>query len=295
VKRLGYRPNAAARSLITSRTQTMGLVLSDITNPFYPFLVDALHSEFKSLGYGMLLFNAESDEIGDVDPLGHFLSHSIDGLLFVSATLDSSLGKAVAEQGLPAVFLNRHTEDATSDRVFSDNRSGAASAARLLLDLGHEKIGLISGPSNTSTAVERDAGFLNEIERRGLEVPEALRRRGPYSHRTGYDGALHLLGSEDPPTALFCGNDVIAFGALDAIEELQMSVPKDVSVIGFDDIPMSGWLRINLTTVRQPLPAMARTAVGLLVDQVENGLGDPRTEVFATELVYRGTTSIPGD
>jgi len=289
-KRLGYRPNIAARSLITSRTRTIGLAVSDINNPFYPSLIEALYGEFRQLGYGTLLFNSEVEE--ESDPLAPYLDHSIDGLLVCSATLDSRLGSASLAEDLPTVFLVRHTSE-PGNRVLSDNRAGAAMAANLLTDMGHRRIGLISGPPTTSTAIERDAGFLEVLEARGIAVPDALHLRGEYSQDIGFDSTVALMESDSRPTAIFCGNDVIALGALNAIERLDLSCPEDLSIVGFGDIPISGWAKIDLTTVRQNLPAMARAAARMLVDQVERPDGELRTEIFETELVYRGTAGPP--
>ena len=289
-KRLGYRPNIAARSLITSRTRTMGLAVSDINNPFYPSLIEALYAEFRDLGYGTLLFNSEEETEGD--PLAPFLAHSIDGLLVCSATLDSRLGVAAQDEGLPTVFLVRHTSE-PGNRVISDNRGGAGIVANLFTDLGHERIAVISGPSNTSTSLERDAGFLAALEERGVTVPPHWKLRGQYSHDVGFRLATSLLTGDDVPTAIFCGNDVIAFGALNAVEKLGLDCPGDVSIAGFGDIPIAGWPRIGLTPVRQNLPGMARAAARMLVEHVEESAAPPATEVFDTELVYRGTVGPP--
>jgi LacI family transcriptional regulator len=288
VKELGYRPNTAARNLITRRTQTMGVVVADITNLAYPFIVNELYQVFGKLGYSALLFDQKIAGQSE-NPLGPFLSHSVDGLLFLSATLESGLSEATAEQRVPAVFLNRHTEDDLHDRVVSDNSSGGRAVANLLVDLGHTRIGLISGPADTSTARERDFGFTTELERRGVPLDPTLHRRGPYGHDAGLSAMRELLTHEPLPSAVFCGNDVIAFGALDAADELGFAVPGQVSVVGFDDIPIAGWRRMNLTTVRQPLPEMARTAAEMLVDRVDNLDAPTVSRVFPTNVVYRGT------
>lgn len=287
VEELDYRPNIAARNLITRRTRTMGVVVADITNPAYPFLVNELYQAFGEHGYSVLLFDQKT--AGKENPLAPFLSHSVDGLVFLSATLDSGLSDAVADQHVPAVFLNRHTEDDRFDRVVSDNVAGGRAVAGLLADLGHRRIGMISGPENTSTARERDLGFAAELQGRGIALEPSLRRRGVYSHTAGYTAMTELLSRPDPPGAVFCGNDVIAFGALDAADQLGFQVPRQVSVVGFDDIPISGWRLINLTTVRQPLPEMARTAAELLVERVDDPERPTEARIFPTSVVYRGT------
>jgi LacI family transcriptional regulator len=294
VERLGYRLNVAARSLTTSRTETMGVVVADIANPFYPFLIGALHQEFEALGFSTLLFAdaAGSEEPSD-DPLRALLTQAVDGLVFASANLGSGLGEAARRRQLPVVFLVRHDGDERFDRVLADNAGGGRDVARLLTDLGHRRIAMISGPANTSTSQDRDRGFLEAIADAGLD-PIAVRcRHGPYTHAWGFEATLEMLRGDERPTAIFCGNDVIAFGALDAAQELGLSVPGDVSIVGFNDIPIAGWRFVNLTTVRQPLKEMARAAAQMLVKRVESPDREPRTRVFPVELVYRGTAGQP--
>jgi LacI family transcriptional regulator len=288
VDQLGYRLNAAARSLITSRTQTMGVIVADIANPFYPYLIGALHQEFHELGYSTLLF---ADAAGDdaADPLRALSTQAVDGLVFASANLGSRLGAAAKRQQLPVVFLVRHDGDDRFDRVIADNVGGGRDVARLLTDLGHRRIAMISGPADTSTAVDRDEGFLEALGQAGVPASEVRCRRGPYTHATGYDELLALLAEPDPPTAVFCGNDVIAFGALDAAEKLGISIPEQLSIVGFNDIPIAGWRRVNLTTVRQPLKEMAHIAASMLVARVDDPQREPRTRILPVELVYRGT------
>jgi len=216
-ERLQYSPNLAARSLITNRTRTIGLVISDITNPFYPTLVDVLHDEFSLSGYRTVLFNERTDARGADDLLPQLAGRAVDGLVFASATLGSRSINAFAARGLPVVLLNRYVDEAKVDRVVADNYGGGVQAARFLAhDLGHRRIALIAGPDNTSTTRDRESGFRATLAELGVPFDESLRREGDYSHQSGYQWCLDLLRSDPRPTAIFCGNDVIALGALDA-------------------------------------------------------------------------------
>jgi LacI family transcriptional regulator len=288
--RLGYLPNSAARSLITRRTDTIGVIVSGITNPFYPELLDVLHDEFGLSGYRTVLVNERTDGRG-LDALPQLRGRSVDGLVFVSATLGSTLPDEVRRSGIPVVLLNREIDSDTVDRVVSDNVGGGRIAADALADLGHRRIGLLAGPLNASTARDREAGFLGRLAERGLDVDDRLVRRGEYSHQSGYQGCLELLAADPRPTALFCANDVVAFGALDAARRAGVAVPGELSIVGYDDVEMAGWEVFSLTTVRQPLRQMARRAARMLVERIE---GDPalpgRREVFPAGLVRRNTT-----
>lgn len=292
-RELHYSPNAMARSLITRRADRVGVFIADITNPFYPELVESLEREFEALGYGLALFSdgVYSEEDGQLDL---FLSRTIDGLIFASAGLGFSLGDRLAATEAPVVFLNRHVDDDRFDRVVADNVGGGRLAAELLLELGHTRIAQISGPPQTSTARDRDVGFQAALAERGAPLPGRYHRHGPYAHATGFEGCRSLLSEDPPPTAIFCGNDVIALGAWDAAVSAGLDVPGDLSIVGFDDILLSGWESIGLTTVRQPLAAMAASSARLLVGRIESGhTGAGRAEEFPVEMVMRRSAGPP--
>jgi LacI family transcriptional regulator len=277
-RRLGYVPDAAAQTLITRRTGTVAIVVADITNPFYPELVEALHDDLGRAGYRTVLLNERTDARG-VDTL--MRAGVVDGAIVATATLDDRTRTLLREERAPIVQLVREVE------------GGAALAAELLARLGHQRIGQISGPPDTSTARDRDRGFANALGRLGLPRDPALRRTGEYAHRTGYQWCLELLDLPDPPTAIFCGNDVIALGALDAARRGDLAVPEQLSIVGFDDISLAGWESFRLTTVRQPLAQMAHAAVQALIRRIDGDGGEARRTVFPTELIQRSTTGPP--
>jgi LacI family transcriptional regulator len=286
---LDYSPDLVARSLITRKSRRVGVVVSNITNPFYPHLVDVLERDFSALGYNMLLFNEQ-----DADEQQNFLElyqgRAVDGFVFASAVIGFAAADRIHQSGVPVVFLNRHIEDERFDRVVSDNRAGGRRAAEHLVDLGHRRIAQIAGPPETSTAHERDEGFRSTLEKLGLPLDAELNLSGPYEHATGLDGCRRLLALEEPPRAIFGGNDVIALGAGDAARSGGRRMPEDLSVVGFDDIAMSAWESIGLTTVRQPLAEMARVSAELLVEQLDGAPREPAERVFPTELLVRRTT-----
>ncbi len=292
-RRLNYSPNVMARSLITRRANRVGIFLSGLTNPFYPELVEGLEREFGALGYDIILFS-ESSARADQDQLDHFLGSTIDGLVFTSARLDFPLADRLAAATAPTVFLNRHIDDDRFDRVVSDNVAGGRLAGELLVGLGHTRIAQISGPPQTSTARDRDAGFVAALKQLGAKLDRRYRRHGPYTHETGFDGCRSLLTTDPPPTAIFCGNDVIALGAWDAAVSAGLEIPRDLTVIGFDDIPVGAWRAIGLTTVRQPLGEMARGSAEFLVDRLEGRHEGPgRVLSYPVEMVNRRTAGPP--
>jgi LacI family transcriptional regulator len=290
-RRLGYAPNTSARSLVTRRTRTVAVVVADITNPFYPQLVEALHEQLGRAGYRMILFNERTDVRGDggLDMLLH--GGGADGAIFLSVTIGGGIADLLGASPVPTVLLNRDADGAVLDRVMADHVGGAVQVAKHLLSLGHQRIAFIGGPANTSTNRDRLAGLSMTLDAAGLPLDPSLRRGGEFTHQCGFQWATDLLTGSDPPTAIFCANDVVAFGAIDAARRLQIEVPRRLSIVGFDDIPMAGWESFSLTTVRQPLVDMARQAARMLIDRIEGHDGsDPNRFVFPTYLIQRATT-----
>jgi LacI family transcriptional regulator len=294
--RRGYMPNATARSLVTRRTRTIAVVVADIKNPFYPELVEALHEALGRSGYRMVLVNERTDTRGQAGLAELYRGGGADGALFVSVTIERRVAALVTKSPVPSVLLNRDVDGADVDRVMSDNAGGAAQVAEHLHGLGHRRVAFIAGPANTSTSRDREAGLSGALAQRGAPLDPAQRRVGEFTHRSGYQWATDLLDRPDRPTAIFCANDVVAFGALDAARNLGIDVPGAVSIAGFDDVPMASWGAFGLTTVRQPLTDMARDAVRVLIDRVEGRADSERQRlVFPTHLVQRTTTGPPPD
>jgi LacI family transcriptional regulator len=289
-RRLGYVPDAAARTLITRRTGTVAVVVADIGNPFYTELVGALHGSLGGAGYRTVLINERTDLRGDAGVQPLLRSGLVDGAIVATATLDEQTRVLLEGERTPIVLVNRELDGVDRDVVVSDNRMGGARAAELLAELGHRRIAHVAGPANTSTAREREAGFAERLEQLGAPLDERYRRAGDFSHRDGHRWALELIGLDPPPTAIFCANDVIALGALDAARARGLDVPGQLSIVGFDDISLAGWESFRLTTVRQPLPAMAEEAVRLLIERIGHADDPVRRIVFPTEVVQRGTT-----
>jgi LacI family transcriptional regulator len=259
-RELGYVASDRGRSLSTRRTSRIGVVVEDLDNPFYLELLDELHARLEHAGVRMIVFTPRHDDPHGVERL---VDGSTDGVILTTTFLDSPLPGLLRDRGFPFVLLNRVVDDDSVTCCSVDNVRGGELAAQELLDAGHSDIAAIFGPPQTSTGRDREAGVRSALDAAGI----ALRgtRRGGYTYETGHAGTLELLAGEDRPTALVCGNDVIALGALNACHRLGLRVPDDVSVVGFDDIAMAGWDLHRLTTVRQDLRRMAQIAVDLVL------------------------------
>lgn len=296
-RRLGYVPNSLAAGLVSRSTRTVAVIVSDLANPFFPALLTPVYDELQLLGYRVVLFTERTDIPTGQETLRRLLDRSIDGVLVTTATLDSRFATELQQRGLPMVLLNRYIDGMDVDRVLSDNRGGAEIGGRHLLELGHQRIAVIRGPANTSTSRDRLAGLEEALAEGCASLDPGLVREGTFSHQSGYQHSRELLRLPDPPTAIVCGNDVVAFGAIDGALSLGKRVPEEVSILGFDDIPMAAWEVFQLTTLRQPIGDMARAAARMLAERIESptDIGPGREQIFATNLVRRATVDRPAD
>ncbi len=289
VERLGYTPNALARGLVTSRSGLVGVIASNVTNPFYPQFLESIGQRLVASNLSMLLWN--SDERGNDILLESLLAQRLDGVLFTSAMRDSELVKRIQDREIPVVLTNRYVDDIECDVALGDNESGARDVARYLVELGHERIGVISGDAMTTTSRDRLKGFLAELKSLGVEVPDELVLSADFHYSKAYAAAQHLLGLNPRPTAIFGLSDHMALAALNAARSQNVSVPDELSVVGFDDILMAGWETFELTTVHQPFAEMAQASVDMLVERFNDPTRSSRKLVFPSRLVIRETTA----
>jgi LacI family transcriptional regulator len=295
---LGYVTSHLGRGLATRRTRRIGVVAAELTNPFYPHLVGPLHDELERAGYRSVLYVERGDDPLTVRELA---DGSLDGVVLTTAPLESTLPQSLAERGVPFVQVNREVDGVVADAVVVDNVRGAKLLADLLLDLGHERIGAVFGPTWASTGRDREHGFRRALADRGRELPDSLTLHGPFGFEEGKRGLQSLLGTDDPPTAVFCGNDVLALGALDEAARRGLRVPDDLTVVGFDDISFASWARFDLTTVRCDLARLAAVGIELLLKRItgrRDKHGDSHAEyhqrvVLPVEVVLRGSHGAP--
>ena len=285
---LGYKPNALARSLITQQTDFVGIVMADITNPFYPNVLEKFTKRFQELGQLVLLFNVPPD--GDVDDiLPRAMEYQMGTMIITSATISSEMANECKKQGLNVVLFNRYIKDSNVSAVCCDNVLGGQTAAKYLLDKGSRRLAYVAGDENTSTNIDRAKGFAGYLKARGMD--DYLLEPGTYSYKSGYNAALRLLDRDDPPDAIFCANDIIAMGCMDAARfELDISIPDDLAIIGFDDIPASRWPPYDLTTIRQPVNKMIDTTLELLNELSNKPDMGSVMRVVPGRLIERGST-----
>jgi LacI family transcriptional regulator len=288
-------PQAARSDAPTPRRRTVGVVVSDVTNPFYPELLDVIQTELGFLGLQALLFNQRTSTIMTPTLMKQVEQHSVDGLILTSVSSTWLLPEPLTSGRIPTVLLNRLVDDARIDAVTADNVEGGRLAAEYLTGLGHRRLAVVSGPQDISTHRDRRSGFedfVSALPERTLfdtQVPAS-----GYSHASGFQATHRLLRENPDVTAVFCTNDLMAYGALSAARELGVSVPGRLSVLGFDDIEMSAWPALALSTIHHPFRDMAKLASQRLADLMDNpDPGPPRHVRLPVRIVARSTTSRP--
>ncbi|HEY5057948.1 MAG TPA: LacI family DNA-binding transcriptional regulator, partial [Gaiellaceae bacterium] len=288
IARLGYTPNGVARGLATRRTSLVGVVTGDIRNPFYTQLMAALENRLSEQGLAMV-YSSAADRPEHVSTR-MLKEQRVDGLIVTSALIDSEAIHTLAEERFPFVLANRYVDGVESDVVTGDNVGGSRVGVEHLIDLGHRRIAVICGDPQASTSRDRFQGFCDGLTRAGIELEWELVRQGDFLYDTAYAEARKLLELRSPPTAIICLNDVMALAALNAAYAAGVSVPRELSVLGFDDIALASWDVFGLTTVRQPLDEMARASVQLLVQRIEQPQAPVQRLSFPSLLVRRRTT-----
>jgi LacI family transcriptional regulator len=284
---LGYQPNALARSLRRGVTHTLGLILPDSSNPFFAEVAQSLEVEAFDQGYNVILCNAEGSPSKERLYLEVLQKRQVDGLILLTTGEDGGPLSQAPRPDVPIVMLDRDLPTADADVVLADNRLGAVLATAHLLQLGHRRIGCISGPSHITPSARRVSGYMDGLAEAGIPFDETLVVRGDFHPESGRAGAHTLLDRPDRPTAIFACNDLMAIGAVRGACELGLSVPADLSIAGFDDIQLASYITPSLTTVVQPKTEMARTAVRLLLERMAERSLPARRQVLLPTLVVR--------
>jgi DNA-binding LacI/PurR family transcriptional regulator len=289
---LGYRPNAVARSLVQQRSNVLGVMLSDLHNPFFVEVVDGIQEAAMATGYRALFITGNRIPRREAEGLETLLEQRVDGVILASSLVDPAAVVA-ASNAVPVVLVGRATRADSVDSVTNDDRAGATLAVDHLVGLGHRRITHIDGGGDAPGAGGRRTGYLAAMRRHGLSDHVSV-IRGSFTEEGGAQGVASLLGRGEAPTALFVANDLAAVGALHALEANGLRVPEDVSLVGYDNTSLAALGHIGLTTIDQPRRRMGAMAVKLLFERMDGGRKEPRHIVLPPHLVVRRTTSAPG-
>ncbi len=295
MEELGYQPNQLARSLRVGTTHTIGLILPDSANPFFAEIARGIEDAGFARGYSVIIGNTDNNPAKERLYVNVLLEKQVDGFIFVSAGESTHAISALLARQKPFVIVDRMIPQVEVDSVVTDNTRGGELATAHLLDLGHRRIGCITGPSGLSSSVDRLNGYRRALEVYDLPVDESIIVRGDFHYRGGYTAARRLLENADPPTAIFALNDLMAIGALAAAHQLGLRVPEDLSVVGFDDIELASYMAPPLTTVAQSKHQMGKLATQLLLERLQDRSLPPRARILDVSLVVRRSTAPPRD
>ncbi|OGO28354.1 MAG: hypothetical protein A2W33_10470 [Chloroflexi bacterium RBG_16_52_11] len=290
IDELGYVPNIIARSLRSKRTNTLALVITDITNPFFTSLARGVEDTASDAGFNVIFCNTDESIQEEEKYVNLLLQKQVDGILLVPAHSASPSIEHIQEQGTPVVILDRKVFNAKVDVVRCDSELGAYQLTRLLIDKGHLTIAILSGPMGVSTAEDRVKGYWCAMTEAGLANPDLV-FYGSYTQASGYENARRTLALSPQPTAFFAGNNFIAIGAVKALQEAGMKMPDDFSLVTFDDLPPSIVLEPILTVVRQPAYEMGRRGTQLLLARLNGSAPEKSSEILLPiEIVVRQST-----
>ncbi|TYB56553.1 LacI family DNA-binding transcriptional regulator [Nonomuraea sp. PA05] len=287
IEQLGYRPNVLARGLRTSRSQTIGLIIPDITNPFYPALARGLQDVLGPAGYDQIISNTDGMRRIEQAAIEQMIARQVDGLAFAVFHTHAGDLLPVIEAGIPVVRLGGRLAQRGVDVVHSDDEGGAAEATRHLLARGYRRIAFVCGPAAEGPAAERVAGYRAALAEAGVPADQALVAHTEFSRTGGAQGVSRLLELPEPPDAVLCANDVMAIGALDVAARRGLRVPEDLAVMGFDDIDAAGMVSPGLTTMANPAREIGRATAMRLLERLRGAIDEPSTELVVPARLVR--------
>lgn len=289
---LNYQPDVIARSLRRRETMTIGLIIPTTTIPFFAAVAHSIEKAASAAGYNVILCHSKWDLSRDLQHLENLQARRVDGLVCISAEMEAEHITPVVEAGTPVVMFERKIPGSSLDAVGIDNFKGAYMAVEHLLELGHRRIGFIQGLETSTLSSERLDASRQALKDWGIERDPALEQPGDFLEQAGCDGARELLKLDEPPTAIFAFNDMMAIGALQVLHEYGIRVPRDMAVVGFDGISLTKYMSPPLTTIAQPVDELGQRAVSMLLDRIKGDVPDgPRFMKSQPKLVVRASSA----
>jgi len=288
---LGYRPNVLARAMVSGKSRIIGLVVAYLDNQFYPLALELLSNALQARGYHILIFTAQNSTDGVEAVIQDLMDYQVDGIVAASVSMSSDLAERARKIGIPVVLFNRGQDDAAVSSVTSANVDGGRKVAEFLLAGGHRRIAHIAGWQGSSTGRDRQTGFLRVLDAAGVAPVAVI--DGMYKRPVAFQAARDLLAGPARPDAIFVGNDHMAFAAIDALRTAGVAVGEEISVVGYDDVPLAGWAAYDLTTLRQPVNRMVEATVDLMLRQIETDTPKAERIEIAGDLILRGSARIP--
>jgi len=291
-RNLGYVPNQIARSLRTRRSRMIGLLIGDVENAFYSTIAKNVESVLKDAGYHVVLCNSNDDPEDEREYLKLLDGMRIDGLIVTPTTRNKTAFGRLLQKDIAIVQVDRKVEGLAADAILVDNEAGAHAAVGHLIAAGHLNVGILPGDLDVPTARQRLAGYERALEDAGIPIREELIKPGSFHRDHAIEDATELIRAHPSPTAIFAANNILAEASLMVLAELDLKVPRDMSLVAFDDVQWMGMVSPSVTAVRQPVADLARSAAELMLRRLrEDGDQPPSTIVFRTELLERGSVA----
>ncbi|MGM0603943.1 MAG: LacI family DNA-binding transcriptional regulator [Bacillota bacterium] len=283
-----YQPNTIARGLVLQKSYTIGLIIPDISNPFFPEVARGIEDELRKEGYSVIFCNTDNRKTWEKESIDLLRSKQVDGMILSLSYENCGEIFKLEKEGFPVVQLDRLVEGSSVPSIAIDNTESAYTAAEYLISRGHKKIAHITGDLDTNTGRCRAEGFKRALQDYNINLPDKFYVKGDYSRSSGYYSMKKILQSDELPTAVFTGNDLMAMGVYEAIFDAGLEIPDDISVFGHDDIDLASLIRPGLTTMRQPKYRIGKLAAEVLLGIINKNKAPNLTEVvLKTELIER--------
>lgn len=291
IEETGYKPSSIARSLVSKETKLVGLLIPDVSNPFYSELVKGMVEVANKYNYNILLCNSFFHVDKEVEFLRILLEKEVDGIIFMTNEITDEHREFFEKYHKPTITVNRKFWGFDIPNVDIDNFSAAYDATKYLIELNHRRIAIIRAPESDETAgVERFEGYARALKDAGIPLNESLVKEGNFKALSGYKAMKELLNLNNPPTAVFCVNDEMACGAVKCVMEKGLGVPEDISVMGFDDVPLASMFIPSITTIKQPIYEMGALSMELMYKMIKGEDVEVKTYVLPHQLVVRDST-----
>ncbi|WP_129595826.1 LacI family DNA-binding transcriptional regulator [Anaerophilus nitritogenes] len=291
MKEYNYIPNTAARSLVTKKTNTIGLIIPDIRNPFFPELARGVEDRANESEYNVIFCNTDDDEEKEEKCVSMLIEKMVDGIIFTASSKRTGEFRRFKNNKIPIILVDRDLDlKHIKGRIKADNRNGAYEGVKHLITCGYKDILFLSGPYTSYTSMERLKGYKKAFKEYSIKYKEENIIEGTYQSGWGYEIIKKLLRQKRKFDALFCGNDLIAIEAIKALQEDGIKVPHEVGVVGFDDIYMSRFIDPTLTTIKQPIYEMGYKAVQMLIETLQGKVNSYQNILLDTQLMIRNST-----
>lgn len=291
IEALRYVPSALARSLKNNRTHTVGTMIPNSSNPYFAEIIRGIEDTCFDAGFNVILCNSDDDPHKQGQYIRVLAEKQVDGLIVLSSGGDDELGEHLRRARMPLVLVDREVEHLRADLVEVNHETGGWLATRHLLELGHRRIGCITGPLALSSSIQRLAGWRRAMAEAGLPVPPDSLQTSDFTGAGGHAAMQSLLAMQPRPTAVFACNDLMAFGAISAAASAGLRLPRDLSVVGFDDIALAAYCSPPLTTVAQPKHQLGALAARLLLARIAEPDRAPEREILEPMLCRRHSTA----